>query len=514
MVDHSLGAIYVEAGFTISGSTFKKNKAKNGGALYIHSEIGQSASGTMENVDFVENQVTDLDDVKVCGQNSCDGSGGAIYYNQNYLFSIMSCNFVKNLAVRGGAIFANFENDTIFITYSKFKENYASYGGGAIYSNSASYLPLIYEELGSGNKAKVFGDYVASSIASVNWRVQVEDQKDRLYEGNQTISVYPGQLFTIIPYFTDLYNNSFLMNKEVSKIKVSGSNFTIGQSSEKEFTNLFIASTGPLPNSELLHMTTLTISFYKTETNLRIQLVPCPKNFYLKDNQFSKNLVCVYEESREYLIAVAVSVTIVVITLLLCSIGVISMLCYKISHKVKYWMRRDKAEKEIEKRLLESDLCPEEELHSVRNLNFVISIDQITLERKIGEGGSGIVYLGKWHHHPVAVKCLKLQDAYQNSDEIEKEAALLCKLRHPNIVLFFGVSLTPQKQYLIVEYLEKGSLEKHISLMKRNHQFEFVDKLKLLIDITCGMAYLHSLKVIHRYVKYLNFLFLIFETEI
>ncbi|EFC44612.1 predicted protein, partial [Naegleria gruberi] len=127
--------------------------------------------------------------------------------------------------------------------------------------------------------------------------------------------------------------------------------------------------------------------------------------------------------------------------------------------------------------------------------------DQITLERKIGEGGSGIVYLGKWHHHPVAVKCLKLQDAYQNSDEIEKEAALLCKLRHPNIVLFFGVSLTPQKQYLIVEYLEKGSLEKHISLMKRNHQFEFVDKLKLLIDITCGMAYLHSLKVIHRDLK-------------
>ncbi|EFC47798.1 predicted protein, partial [Naegleria gruberi] len=141
-----------------------------------------------------------------------------------------------------------------------------------------------------------------------------------------------------------------------------------------------------------------------------------------------------------------------------------------------------------------------------QQVSFIISIDQIFPEKKIGEGGSGVVYLGKWHHHPVAIKCLKIEDT-ANSDEIEKEAAMLCRLRHPNIVLFYGVSLTQHKQYLVVEYLERGSLEKYIQDMKRQEiSVTFSEKLKLLIDIACGMVYLHSLKIIHRDLKPANIL--------
>ena len=231
----------------------------------------------------------------------------------------------------------------------------------------------------------------------------------------------------------------------------------------------------------------------------------------MRDERYGKSqsFICLKEESQDYIIGVAVSLTIVVFSMILCLFSLLVFTCYKVSNRVKYWMRRDKAEKDMEKRLLENELVPIEEdilssKKSLKSNNFVISIDQIVLEKKIGEGGSGVVYMGRWHHHPVAVKCFRIQEGYVDSDEIEQEASLLCKLRHPNIVLFFGVSITPQKQYLIVEYLEKGSLERTINTMRRKENpihVPFIDKLKILIDITCGMIYLHSLKVIHRDLK-------------
>lgn len=119
-------------------------------------------------------------------------------------------------------------------------------------------------------------------------------------------------------------------------------------------------------------------------------------------------------------------------------------------------------------------------------------------------GGCGVVYLGKWHHNTVAVKCLRVDSAAAHSDDIEKEASLLCRLRHPNVLLFYGAAITPQKHYLVVEYLERGSLEKLIHEVRRKENpspIDFCTKIGILIDVTCGMDYLHSLKpspIIHR----------------
>lgn len=87
------------------------------------------------------------------------------------------------------------------------------------------------------------------------------------------------------------------------------------------------------------------------------------------------------------------------------------------------------------------------------------------------------------------------------SDEIEREATHLSKLRHPNVLMFYGISVTPQKHYLIIEYLEKGSLENLIIESRKHSLLNLEMKLSILIDIACGMEYLHSSHIIHRDLK-------------
>ena len=144
--------------------------------------------------------------------------------------------------------------------------------------------------------------------------------------------------------------------------------------------------------------------------------------------------------------------------------------------------------------------------------SFIIPIEQIKLLRKIGEGGAANVFLATWLNIMIAIKSLKsdlvLTDFHD--EEFEREAAVLSRLRHPNVLIFYGVCLTEKSRYIVTEYLENGSLEKHISSI-RNKTFTldmFRTNLNILIGIANGMNYLHSLKpsIIHRDLKPRNIL--------
>ena len=120
-------------------------------------------------------------------------------------------------------------------------------------------------------------------------------------------------------------------------------------------------------------------------------------------------------------------------------------------------------------------------------------------------GTNGIVYHAKWNHSDVAVKQLKIDLTVEEDEDFEREVLLLSSLRHPSIVSFYGVSVTSSGKFMIVEYLEKGSLDKVIYNSKMGKErLTLKMKLEILLGISKGMTYLHSIKpnmIIHRDLK-------------
>lgn len=79
------------------------------------------------------------------------------------------------------------------------------------------------------------------------------------------------------------------------------------------------------------------------------------------------------------------------------------------------------------------------------NEKVLINYKELDLLNKIGEGGYGEVYMGRWLGQEVAVKVYgrkkirgNLRYKLQMADFL-KEVEVISNLRHPNIVLYMGV---------------------------------------------------------------------------
>ena len=95
---------------------------------------------------------------------------------------------------------------------------------------------------------------------------------------------------------------------------------------------------------------------------------------------------------------------------------------------------------------------------------------------------------------------------------------MFSRLRHPNILLFMGVSITPQYKgllvteyeirdlYLILRFLEGGSLFDH--LHKRGTKFTDEQMINIALDMAYGLNYLHGQKILHCDLKSSNILVL------
>lgn len=77
-------------------------------------------------------------------------------------------------------------------------------------------------------------------------------------------------------------------------------------------------------------------------------------------------------------------------------------------------------------------------------------------------------------------------------------------LRHPNIVLFMGVSETEDDYFLVVEFVRGGSLCK--ILMDQNIELSWGSRIRMAVDIGVAVLYLHNKKCIHRDLKSENIL--------
>jgi serine/threonine protein kinase len=85
----------------------------------------------------------------------------------------------------------------------------------------------------------------------------------------------------------------------------------------------------------------------------------------------------------------------------------------------------------------------------------------VHLEREIGRGGFGAVYVGTYGGRVVAVKELLRTDIQSAEVRLfSREIAILRKLRSPFIVEFIGAHFAPPKFCIVMEFMPRGSLRR------------------------------------------------------
>ncbi|GBG79694.1 hypothetical protein CBR_g29959 [Chara braunii] len=134
-------------------------------------------------------------------------------------------------------------------------------------------------------------------------------------------------------------------------------------------------------------------------------------------------------------------------------------------------------------------------------------MNQYEKVEKIGEGTYGIVYKArdKITNETIALKKIRLEQEDEGVPSTAiREISLLKEMHHGNIVRLQDVVHSDKRLYLVFEYLDLD-LKKHMdscpSLAKDTRLIK-----RYLYQILKGIAYCHSLRVLHRDLKPQNLL--------
>jgi eukaryotic-like serine/threonine-protein kinase len=134
------------------------------------------------------------------------------------------------------------------------------------------------------------------------------------------------------------------------------------------------------------------------------------------------------------------------------------------------------------------------------------------LEREIGRGAMGVVYLGRDTaiNRMVAIKAIPLAAEFSDAELVEararffREAETAGRLNHPNIVTIYDVGEERGLAYIAMEYL-KG---RHLSdYAKSNNLMEPRKVLEIIGRTAEALGFAHKQQVVHRDIKPANLMY-------
>jgi len=139
------------------------------------------------------------------------------------------------------------------------------------------------------------------------------------------------------------------------------------------------------------------------------------------------------------------------------------------------------------------------------------TIGPYRLVDKLGDGGMATVYKA---YHPrldryVALKCIhpELIAAPGFLQRFEREAKILARLAHPNIVHLYDFGEAAGHCYLAMEYGAGGTLkDRHQALHTSGMRMALDEVQRVLLQVSAGLDYAHQHGILHRDIKPSNIL--------
>ena len=134
------------------------------------------------------------------------------------------------------------------------------------------------------------------------------------------------------------------------------------------------------------------------------------------------------------------------------------------------------------------------------------------VERELGKGAMGVVYLGKDPKigRVVAIKTMALSQEFE-ADELDdvkqrffREAETAGRLNHPNIVTIYDAGEEHDLAYIAMEFLKGKDL---VPQTKPGALLPLTKTLSIIARVAEALFYAHSLNVVHRDIKPANIMY-------
>ncbi len=139
-------------------------------------------------------------------------------------------------------------------------------------------------------------------------------------------------------------------------------------------------------------------------------------------------------------------------------------------------------------------------------------LGRYVLEREIGRGAMGTVYLGRDTaiNRLVAIKAIPLASEFSDAELVEararffREAETAGRLNHPNIVTIYDVGEERGLAYIAMEYLKGHHLSDYA---RSNNLLEPRKVLDLAGRTAAALGFAHKQQVVHRDIKPANLMY-------
>jgi eukaryotic-like serine/threonine-protein kinase len=129
------------------------------------------------------------------------------------------------------------------------------------------------------------------------------------------------------------------------------------------------------------------------------------------------------------------------------------------------------------------------------------TIEQYEIVRRLGAGGSGVVYLANDSllQRPVVLKILRtgLLTAEQMRSTVLREARMASAIEHPNVCAIYEVGESGEEAYIVMQYVPGQSLDHLIERGPATLQLI----LSVGIQVADGLQAAHSIGIFHRDLK-------------